>query len=386
LGAIYKGIKEMDEIIIQKDEDNLQIIVLESGEIVEFYSYELSKSSIVGNIYMGIVKNVFPSNNTLFVDIGLDKNAYLQLDKMEKTYKAGDKVLVQVKKDETSTKGAKITSEISIAGRFIVLLADSDIFTYSQKINRDEKMLENVKKLVPEGCGAIIRSEAKNVYFSIIELDLKNIISIYEGLKASQNAKKGEIPQLLYDKNQIEKKVLVEFCKSTTKKIYINDKSLYESFLKEQEAQLAIYNSKINMPQIEYKEGNIINEFGLETQFDKLFQNKYWLKSGGNIVIEKTEALTSIDVNTAKNTGKGLDVSEELALKTNIEAAKEILKQIRAKNIGGIVVIDFINLKDEAEKEQVIKVLEEEKQKDRSKIEILGFTKLGLVELSRKKM
>ncbi len=376
----------MDEIIIQKDEDNLQIIVLESGEIVEFYSYELSKSSIVGNIYMGIVKNVFPSNNTLFVDIGLDKNAYLQLDKMEKTYKAGDKVLVQVKKDETSTKGAKITSEISIAGRFIVLLADSDIFTYSQKINRDEKMLENVKKLVPEGCGAIIRSEAKNVYFSIIELDLKNIISIYEGLKASQNAKKGEIPQLLYDKNQIEKKVLVEFCKSTTKKIYINDKSLYESFLKEQEAQLAIYNSKINMPQIEYKEGNIINEFGLETQFDKLFQNKYWLKSGGNIVIEKTEALTSIDVNTAKNTGKGLDVSEELALKTNIEAAKEILKQIRAKNIGGIVVIDFINLKDEAEKEQVIKVLEEEKQKDRSKIEILGFTKLGLVELSRKKM
>ncbi len=376
----------MDEIIIQKDEDNLQIIVLESGEIVEFYSYELSKSSIVGNIYIGIVKNVFPSNNTLFVDIGLDKNAYLQLDKMEKTYKAGDKVLVQVKKDETSTKGAKITSEISIAGRFIVLLADSDIFTYSQKINRDEKMLENVKKLVPEGCGAIIRSEAKNVYFSIIELDLKNIISIYEGLKASQNAKKSEIPQLLYDKNQIEKKVLVEFCKSTTKKIYINDKSLYESFLKEQEAQLAIYNSKINMPQIEYKEGNIINEFGLETQFDKLFQNKYWLKSGGNIAIEKTESHTSIDDNTAKNIGKGLDVSEELALKTNIEAAKEILKQIRAKNIGGIVVIDFINLKDEAEKEQVIKALEEEKQKDRSKIEILGFTKLGLVELSRKKM
>ena len=376
----------MDEIIIQKVEDNIQIIVLESGEIVEFYNYELSKNSIVGNIYMGIVKNVFPSNNTLFVDIGLEKNGYLQLDKMEKTYKAGDRVLVQVKKDETLTKGAKITSEISIAGRFIVLLANSDIFTFSQKINRNEALLEKVKSIVPQGCGAIIRSEAKNVDFSIIELDLKNIISIYEGLKSGQSAEESNLPQILYDKNQIEKKILVEFSKSTTKTIYINDKALYESFLKEEERQLAIYDSKIKMPQIEYKEGNITKEFGLETQFDKLFQNKYWLKSGGNIVIEKTEALTSIDVNSAKNTGKGLDVSEELALKTNIEAAKEILKQIRAKNIGGIVVIDFINLKDEAEKNQVLKVLEEEKQKDRSKIEILGFTKLGLVELSRKKM
>lgn len=300
----------MDELIVQKNDDNTEIIVLEEGKIVEYYLYDSQNIPKIGNVYVGIIKDVKPKIKTIFVDIGLLRAGYLELKTFDKTYKKGDKLLVQVIKEEQNNKGTKLSNKIT---------------SISERI----------------ASKSLLKKEA----------------------------------ELIYDANKIASILVNKFVKKSTKKIFINDKEL----LKDLE-------NLDNIPELVYKKVNFIDEFGLLTEFTKINARKIWLKSGGYIVIDKTEALTAIDVNSGKYIGKKYDSKEDIFLNINKEAGIEAIKQIRLKNIGGIILIDFINMEKPENREEIIKLLKKEAKKDRSTINIYDFTRLGLVEISRKKL
>ncbi len=305
----------MEEIICEQIDDKVLVICLENGKIVEFYEFDTQNMPISGNIYIGQITDVLPKTNTIFVDIGLEKFAFLQLDSLEKKYKKGDKIAVKVKRNASKTKGAMLTN----------------------KFSKQEK--EIVEK-----------------------------------------AQKDDSTGLIYDVSSPEKFVYLNLFSEKTTKVYINNLKIYFGFLK----LLGTGPQKGGLD-VQYKEVDFLDEFGLKTEFSKIFDRKVWLKSGGYIVIDKTEALTAIDVNSAKSTKSSKNI-EEMALKTNEEAAIEAMKQIRLRNMGGIIVIDFINQVEESSKKAILGILKSEKLKDRSTVEIAGFTKLGLVEITRKKL
>ncbi len=305
----------MEEIIVEKAENKILVIGLENGKIVEFYEFDLENMPIQGNIYIGKISSVLAKTSTLFVDIGQSKPGFLQLDKLDKKYKKGDKIAVKVKKNPVKTKGAVLTT----------------------KLSKDEEEL--VKSALNSG-------------------------------------KEG----LIQDASSIENYIYDNLFDGNTKKVYINYGKVYGAFLK----KVGVGPRQAGL-EIRFTEADFLDDFGLKTEFSRISAKKAWLKSGGYIVIDKTEALTAIDVNSGKSTKIGKN-QEEAALKTNLEAAVEAMRQIRLKNIGGIIIIDFINQKEESSKKAILKALNTEKEKDRSTVEIAGFTKLGLVEITRKKL
>ena len=374
----------MDEIIIQKINEKLQIIVLEKGKIVELYEYDENNIPKLGNVYIGQINDVVPSMNTLFVDIGFEKAGYLQLDNFDKKYKNGEKILVQIKKDETYSKGAKLSDKLSISGKYVVLLLNSNIVTCSRKIIEDKKesLISCVKSVLPDNIGAIIRTEAENIDESIVTNEIKELLKKID--KINEKIQEDEVG-LIYDASSIENKILFDMIKSTTKKIYINDESIYNMLL------MAIEDYKkdgliSHIPEISYSNTNYVDEFGLLSEYENVFDRKIWLKSSGYIAVDKTEALTAIDVNTGKFLGKNEQEKEEIAFETNKEAVYEVAKQIRLKNLGGIIVVDFINMEEISHKDEILRILEEKVKKDRSRVEVYGFTRLGLVEIARKRI
>ncbi len=375
----------MDEIIIQTNDEKVFVIVLENGRIVEYYEYFLNNLSKIGNIYIGVVKDVLPKSNTIFVGFGDEKTGYLQLDELDKNYKNGDRIIVQVKKDAYDNKGAKLTNRLSISGKYTVLLANSSNYTVSHKLEYSdfEEIFNKIKEILPSQMGAIIRTEAENAESNDIYNEITSLYKEY--LELENKLKIGELG-IIYEASKIENKILLDFVKKSTKKIYINDKNIYENILNKIASFKANNSNYYCFPEIEYSECDFIQKFGLVSELEKIFDRKIWLKSSGYIVIDKTEALVAIDVNTGKNLGNADSNKEDIAYKTNFEAAIESMRQIRLKNLGGIIIIDFINMEKDGNKEAILDILKAESKKDRSKVEILGFTKLGLVEMTRKKI
>lgn len=373
----------MDEIIVQTKDDKLLIIVLEEGRIVEYYEYEKDNLSLMGNIYIGKVKDVVPKSNTLFVDIGLDKAGFLQLDDFSKKYKRDDKIIVQVKKDGYGDKGPKLSNELSIAGKYVALLLNSNIFACSRKLDSAEYvgLIEDFKKKLPDDVGLIIRTEAENVENQVIIDEVDELLEKYNEI--NEKIQSNEVG-LIYDASNIENKIIIEFVKQTTKKIYTNNEEIYSKLLTSIEDNKAKLN--YNFPEIINANTDFIDEFGLFTEYSRIFDRKIWLKSSGYIAVDRTEALTAIDVNSGKFLGKKDFEKEDTLLEINKEAAVESMRQIRLKNIGGIIVIDFINMQNEENRRAILEILNEEIKRDRSRIEVFGFTKLGLVEIARKKM
>ena len=377
----------MDEIIIQKIDDVVLIVVLENGNIVEFYEDDLKVTSKMGNIYLGKIKDILRKNNTIFVDYGEEKAGFLQLEEIPQDYEVGEKIIVQVKRDEIEQKGAKLTQKLSIFSRGVVLLQDPAVYTVSRKISWDdidESLVKELDNYREQGYGIILRTEAENTDESAILSQLKKAKEKLDDI--IKNGKNHEEPMLLHNANLIEKKIYENFCKITTKKIYINDAEIYNKLLKEAEIQKEFYEEKL--PQIIFENGqDFIKEFGLETEFEKAKNSKVWLKSGGYLIIEKTEALTSIDVNSGKYVGTAENNEiGKFIFKTNEEAAIESAKQIRVKNLSGIIFVDFINMQNDDERARICNIFEEEAKHDRSRVEVFGFTKLGLLEITRKKL
>lgn len=372
----------MKELRIKVATNEKIITLIEDYKLVERY-IETSDESIEGNIYIGVVKNIVPGIKAAFVDIGQDKNAFIHFEDIYKTkheIKINEKLLVQVQKDEINQKGAKLTTNIKLTGRQIVLLPNTELITVSRKIDNDkvkEKLVEIVKENLPKGMGAIIRTTSAKATQSDILEDINRLTKkwkrIEEKLESSQEA-----PILLGENSNIIESVILGTADSGMDKIITNSKAenkKIEKFLQEVELE--------NKVEIEYDE-EVLDKYKIKDELGKLKNNRIWLNCGSYIVIDKTEALTSIDVNSGKYTGK--ENLENTILKVNEEATVEIAKQIRLRDISGIIIIDYIDMELEENKHKIIELLEKEVRKDRAKVQIEGFTRLNLLEMTRKQL
>lgn len=390
----------MQEIIINQDNQKTKTIaIVENGILVEKYIERENKNRLEGNIYLGKVETVLQGMQAAFVNIGEGKNTFIHLgdllpkvditkQEMQDTskinikdvIKQGDYILVQVKRDSANQKGPRVSTHISLVGRYIVLMPETGIITVSQKIESKqsiEKLKEEVKSILPKNYGAIIRTSAQGKSKGILQKDINRLLKRWENInKKVQNVSN---PKTLEKNNGIIRKILTDIIDKGISKITVNNKEI----LKEIEEILKEFENKDVELILEEKE-NILNKYDIDKQIEKCENRKIWLKCGGFITIDKTEALTAIDVNSGKYIGK--DNLEQTVLTVNKEASKEIAKQLRLRDIGGIIVIDYIDMQKEESKKQIIEELKENLKQDRSKTQILEFTKLNLLEITRKHM
>ena len=386
----------MTELFIQKSEEGKKIALAENGKLIEYYEEDSRLARREGNIYIGIVKDIIKGMQAAFVDIGTEKNSFIhlkdvlpkidetkeELDKEKKiseVIKPNQKLLVQIKKDSNDKKGARVSTHINLPSKYIVLMPNTDIITVSQKIEDEEerkRLLNLVRGNLEEGNGAIIRTSAIGKEKEIIE-DIKNVENKWKNILKLSKEQKNSEAKLLYKSEDIVEKMLLDLTDNKIDKIVVNNNEEKEKIKKIVNQDLEYKNIKID-----YKEGNILETYELENQIEKSQNRKVWLKCGGFITIDKTEALTAIDVNTGKYTGnKNL---EQTIYKVNYEATIEIAKQLRLRDIGGIIIIDYIDMQEQKNKEKIEELLKEELKKDRSKTQVEGFTKLDLMEMTRK--
>lgn len=397
----------MKEIILNKEDGITQAILLEDGKIVEQYDDSKDEGAVEGNIYCGIVQNVLQGMQAAFVNIGEDKNAFMHIKdvipkvsnqtgnkaedlskyNIKKYLKQNTPELVQVKKDEENKKGARVSKHISITGRLSVLMVDVRFITISQKIEEKEEItrLKNIAKDILSNYkenkyGLILRTAAKGKTKEEIEKDVEESIKLWEQVqKKYSEVSKENKPQLIYRNYDVISKFLTSVLEDNIEKITVNTESLYKSI----NSYLEEINKKIEVKLVPQSD---INKYGWKEQLEKASQRKVWLKCGGFIAIDKTEALTAIDVNSGKFTGRKTYTKDETIFKVNKEATVEIAKQLRLRNISGIIVIDYIDMQNDAERQEILQMLEKELKKDRSKTQVIGFTKLDLLEVTRKKL
>ena len=387
----------MITIIINSQKEKNQLALIEDGKLTEYYEDEMEETRKEGNIYIGIVKDIVKGMQSAFVDIGCEKNSFIHLkdimpkidetkEKIDnniditKVIKPNQKLLVQVKKDSTEKKGARVSTHINLPGKYIALMPNVDIITISQKIEdkkEQERLIKLVKENLSKGNGAVIRTSAKGKNEEIIK-DIKKVEEKWENIIKTSVDPSQQKPELLYKSEDLVEKMLIDLADKKIDEIIVNsekDAKKMEQYKKENEE---LKNTKIIIENTK----DIFTKYDLEKQIEKMQNRKIWLNCGGFITIDKTEALTAIDVNTGKYTGtKDL---EETIYKVNKEATIEIAKQIRLRDIGGIIIIDYIDMKNEENKKQIEDLLKEELKKDRSKTQVEGFTKLDLMELTRK--
>lgn len=390
----------MYEIIVNKQENVKTIILLENKIVVEKYEESEENSKTEGNIYLGKVQNVLPGMQSAFIDIGEKKNTFIHLkdllpkvdtksagaadfalerQNIKQIIKPGMPILVQVKKDSTNKKGARVSTHISLPGKYIVFMPNAEFVTVSQKIEDEsekERLTNIVKNLLPDGSGAIIRTSSENKDENTIKEDIQKLLEEWKTIETAKDTVK-EFPILLHKNDGILKKLFIDMIEKKIDKVIVNDSESYEDIV---EALKEINNLSIKVEL--HNNQNLIEEYCLTSQMEKIQNRKVWLKCGGFITIDKTEALTAIDVNSGKYIGtKDL---EQTVYTVNKEATKEIAKQLRLRDIGGIVVIDYIDMKLAENKKKIEELLAEELKNDRSKTQVIGFTKLNLLEMTRK--
>ena len=385
----------MTEIIIQTTKKGKIIGLIENGKLIEYYEEDNDCKRKEGNIYIGIIKDIIKGMQSAFVDIGTEKNSFIHLKdilpqvdekketfdaniKIEDVVKPNQKILVQVKKDSNDQKGARVSTHINLPSNYIALLPNSDIITVSQKIEdkkEQERLIKLVKENLSEGNGAIIRTSAQNKEKEIID-DIRKIENKWNKIIETSINPKLNKAKLLYKSENIIEKMLMDLSNKNIDKIIVNSQKIKEDLENLKKENIEYKNIKIEL------DNNILEKYELEKQIEKIQSRKIWLKCGGFITIDKTEALTAIDVNTGKYTGT--QNLEQTVYKVNTEATIEIAKQLRLRDIGGIIIIDYIDMKSQANKDKIEKLLKEELKKDRSKTQVEGFTKLDLMELTRK--
>lgn len=396
--------QKMQEILISKKKDKKIIALLEDGNLQEVYEEKEDSKRLEGNIYLGKVKDILPGMQAAFVDIGEEKNTFIHikdvlpkvskitgnknedLDKYNiKDYiKRNSNILVQVKKDATNLKGAKISTDLHIPGRFVVVMPKDNFITVSQKIEdeSERKRLTSIaKETIKSDIGLIIRTAAEGKSEEVIKKDIEQTTQKWDDIKKeSENLKVNEIPKVLYKNNSIIEKILLDTVDNGIERILVDDTNTFE------EVQKILRNiDENNKVKVELKQtDNLLDMYDTDDQIEKLNSRKVWLKCGGFITIDKTEALTAIDVNSGKFTGK--QNLEETVLKVNEEASCEIARQLRLRDIGGIIIIDYIDMQEAKSREQVLKTLRQALKKDRSKTQVIEFTKLNLLEMTRKHM
>lgn len=391
------------EIVVDADVDSTRVAVIEDGSLAEIYVEKNGGRRVAGSIYKGKVVNVLPGMQAAFVNIGLEKNAFLYVDdvitdvdafegdevyetiknpSIKDVLKVGQEILVQVVKEPMGTKGARVTTHITLPGRYLVLMPMVDYIGVSRRIESDQER-NRLKKLAdevrPNKMGLIVRTVAEGVSRDELAQDMEFLKKIW---KKVQSAQKGPAPRLVHKDLSLLYRIVRDILSHDVDKMYINNRSEYEKVL--ELLDLISPNMKSRVMFYKNREKAIFEQFNIESEIEKALNRKVWLKSGGYLVIDYTEALTSIDVNTGKFVGA--TNLEDTVLRTNLEAAREIARQLRLRDIGGIIVIDFIDMNSIEHQKQVISTLQEELKKDRTKANVLGLTQLGLVEMTRKKV
>ena len=369
----------MKQIIVQSLVSSTQTAVIKGNKLVELLIEDNIHKKTKSNIYRGIVKNIKPGIEAAFVDIGFEKMAYLPI-KSSDNIKNGMEVLVQINKEGVGTKAPKLTQEISLSGRYLVLIPSNDRITISNKI-LEEKERFRLKKIVKsfnkEKLGIIIRTEAVNCDIDKLKEDFDLLIKRYQEIL--KQFKLGIGPKLLYRELDLDTKYIKDNINEDIDKIVINDKTKYDEI----KSILSNINKDYIQKLVLEENKDVFDLYKVSKEIEKALSKKVWLKSGGYLIIEKTEALTVIDVNTGKFTGSLS--REETMYKTNLEACEEIARQLKIRDIGGIIIVDFIDLHKKKYKENLIKKLEEALKSDKRKSEVLGITRLGLVELARRR-
>lgn len=388
----------MTEIFVQKSSERREIALLENEKLIEYYEETENSNRSEGNIYIGIVRDIVKGMEAAFVDIGTEKNSFIHvkdiLPKIDETkehqekstdiskiIKPKQKILVQVKKDSNSKKGARVSTHINLPSKYIVLMPNTDIVTVSQKIE-DEKeqkrLIKLVKENLSEGNGAIIRTLAQGKEKEIID-DIKKLENQWQKIIQTSINPKCNKAELLYKSEDILEKILMDLMDENISRIVVNSKEERDRINKLTKENKEYQNIPIEVQ----KKKDILEIYDIRKQQKKAQNRKVWLKCGGFITIDKTEALTAIDVNTGKFTGNNNDLQSTI-LKVNKEATIEIAKQMRLRDIGGIIIIDYIDMKKNKDKEEILKLMKEALKKDRTKTQVEGFTKLDLMELTRK--
>ncbi|MFD8072094.1 Rne/Rng family ribonuclease [Streptomyces sp. NPDC059718] len=383
-------------MVVRENGDRTQIGVLEDGVLVEHYVNKEQATSYVGNVYLGKVQNVLPSMEAAFVDIGKGRNAVLYAGevnfealgmgngprRIEAALKSGQSVLVQVTKDPIGHKGARLTSQVSLPGRYLVYVPEGSMTGISRKLPDTERarLKQILKKIVPEDAGVIVRTAAEGASEDELRRDVERLQSQWEDIQ--KKAKSGNAPSLLYGEPDMTVRVVRDIFNEDFGKVIVSGDTAWET--------IHGYVSHV-APDLAERLGRWTSEvdvfatYRIDEQLLKALDRKVWLPSGGSLVIDRTEAMVVIDVNTGKFTGQGGNL-EETVTRNNLEAAEEIVRQLRLRDLGGIIVIDFIDMVLESNRDLVMRRLLECLGRDRTKHQVAEVTSLGLVQMTRKRV
>ena len=378
---------EKKQMLISSSNGVSKVAILEGPTLVQYYSSENTGKSKVGNIYLGKVKNVLPGMEAAFVSFGEEKNGVLYVadiegstknSKIENLLKADQEILVQVVKDAMGEKGARLTGQISLPGRYLVLIPNSKTKGISRRLadNERERLDKIIRKIKPNNFGVIVRTAAEGVSEESLKVDIEKLV---EEWKTVSNYQSGDAPKLIHKEPDVSIKVIREHLNSTFKKVLIDKKSQHD--------QVKEY-VKLTSPEIldivdHYDDQlGLFERYHIEDQIKKALDRKVWLPSGGHLIIDRTEALTVIDVNTGKFVGK--NSLEETVYENNLEAAEEIARQLRLRDIGGIIVIDFIDMESQKKQQNLLNKFKQELAKDKTRTQVFDISRLGLVEMTRK--
>lgn len=391
----------LKEIIISVSDEETRVAVLEDRIPVEFYIERPVNQRLVGNIYKGRVENVLPGMQAAFVDIGLEKNAFLYVEdalpqntnSMESScnsitganicdvLKQGQEIEVQIVKEPIGTKGPRVTTHVTLPGRYLVLMPNVDYIGISRRID-NEKERERLKELAagvkPKKMGVIVRTVAEGMDENELLQDSNILSKIWRKIK--NRGLHSSAPSLLHRDIELTQRIMRDIFSDDVDRLTINSSQEYEKIME----FLDIIGTKFKTKVFLDERDNIFSDYNIDSELGKALKRKVWLKCGGHIVIDQAEALTAIDVNTGKFVGT--TNLEDTVLRTNLDAAVEISRQLRLRNIGGIIIVDFIDMQEEENQKQVLATLEEEIKRDKTKVNILGITQLGLVEMTRKKV
>ena len=380
------------EMLISHDSNETRVAFLEDQELVELY-IERHKRSIVGNVYLGKVSDVLPGMQAAFVDIGIEKNAFLYVDEVvapegleglprrdiQSLLKPGQQVMVQVTKDPMGTKGARVTTEITLPGRFLVLMPFSEFVGVSKKLPDAERdrLHDIVTRNMPADIGVIVRTVAQGANERDLTSDLEFLLRLWK--RVNHQSTEALAPEVIYTEMDLALRLVRDVFSDDFKWLSIDDRSTHDkvvSFLKKTSPAL------VRRVRLFKEKAPLFESYNLQAAIDSALRRMVALPSGGYLTIDKTEALTAVDVNTGRFVGK--KNLEETILRTNLEAAEETVRQLRLRDIGGIIVVDFIDMEDAAHKALLVERLGTALERDRTKTRLSDVSALGLVEITRK--
>jgi ribonuclease E len=389
-------------MVVSKQADATHIAVLEGRTLIEYYVSRPSDDvyQIHGNIYLGRVQNVLPGMEAAFVDIGTPKNAVIyrgdvQLDKddfegdqshakIEHMLKARQGILCQVTKNPIAHKGARLTTEVSLPGRFVVLVPNSSTYGISKRLPDDERarLRQILDRVRPAGHGLIVRTAAENVTAAEIERDVAGLVQQWQEIEAL--ARRSKAPALLYQEPDMSVRVIREEFNKEYRGVVIDDETMYREVADYVSIISPGLADRVEFYDREVEKISLFERFHVHEQLHKALDRKVWLPSGGSLIIESTEALTVIDVNTGKNVGSSN--LEDTVFQNNLEAAEGIAQQLRLRDIGGIIVIDFVDMESKRNRDEVMRVFRSALSRDKTRTQVFDISDLGLAEMTRKRI